>query len=153
MSGCIHDWQRQGAHCNVIFVIDDWQGPTDAIVQCGGCDACALLRMLFWQGRNLSTRIFAAAGLDSDSVAIFLRNMRSAYCDLSRHSAETGALIATAGPVDCGLVARVPDMEVLAPLTAADLGKFTLSSWRDQAPDEADPFWLALLSRHGIPVG
>lgn len=150
MTDCVHDWRTPGKSLDAVFVIDDWQGPTDLVVQCRECRAYALLRLLHWSGRNLTTRIFAVAGLDTQAMGIFLRNMRSDYCDLSRHGAETAMLMATASPLSCGVILRVPELIVLASLDVMELGEPSLRSWRDQAPDEKNAAWLAVLQHHGI---
>lgn len=130
-----------------MFVIDDWQGPTDAVARCVHCGTYTLLRMLHWGGRNLSRRIFATAPLPAAAVEVFLRNMKSAYCDLSRHQAETDALAATAEPVDGGVIVTVPEMAVIARLPRDELGETRIRSWREETPDERDPFWNAIIER------
>lgn len=150
---CRHDWQRADTKLDVQFVLDQWQGPTDAVVRCGVCGEVALLRLLHWSGRNLCTRIYALASIDSAAFAVFVRNMRSASCDLSRHGAEVQALMATAAPVSEGLIVLVPEMQVLATLDLGEIGKIAIKSWRDIAPVENDPRWLAILSRHHLNDG
>lgn len=150
MKKCTHDWSIPGSELKPVFVIDDWQGPTDAIVRCQACGAYVLIRLLHWSGRNLATRIYALASLDDDAVHIFLRNMKSAYCDLSRHGAETDMLIATATGIDGGVILQVPELRVRSRLEAAELGDRKIVSWRSEAPDETDSHWLAILSNHGI---
>ena len=153
MTDCTHDWLQTGSSLAAAFVIDEWQGPTDFVVRCTGCGTYALLRLLHWSGRNLATRIFSVAYLDSQAMEIFLRNMRSDYCDLSRHSAETAMLVATASPLSCGVILRVPELEILASLDLAELGNQPARSWRDQAPAENDPRWLEVLQQHSLHTG
>lgn len=150
MTDCRHTWLRQGELLEPAFIIDDWQGPTDAVVRCRDCGHFMLLRLLHWRGRNLATRIFALADLDDQAVTVFLRNMKSAFCDLSRHGAEADMLIATASAITGGVILEAPQLHVLAPLGTAELGNPKLESWRKQAPDPDDPKWLAVLSAHGL---
>jgi len=146
MTSCNHDWERQGAPLTVAFTIDSWQGVTDAIVRCTGCGAWALLRLLHWSGRNLSTRIFAVSALDNQAVTVFLRNMKSDYCDLERHRAEVEALTSTAGPVSRVVVTRMPEMHVTASLEPSGIGAFSIASWRSRPPREDDPLWQGVLA-------
>lgn len=146
MTTCSHDWDAAGRQLTVVFTIDGWQGATDAIVRCAGCGTPALLRLLHWSGRNLGTRVFAVSGLDSREVDVFLRNMKSDYCDLERHRAEVDALMATTGPVSRVIIARVPEMRTLASIDPSTLGTLSIASWRNRPPREQDPFWQAVLA-------
>jgi len=146
MTSCSHDWERQDRPLAVAFTIDSWQGATDAIVRCAGCGAYALLRLLHWSGRNLSTRIFAVSGLNNPAVTVFLRNMKSDYCDLERHRAEVEALTSTAGPVSRVVVTRMPEMHVTASLEPSGIGAFSIASWRSRPPREDDPLWQGVLA-------
>lgn len=152
MNDCRHDWLRQEANLTPVFIIDEWQGPTDAIIQCAACGRFALLRLMHWSGRNLLTRIYGLADLDNNAVSIFLRNMKSAYCDLSRHGAETDMLVATASPITGGVIVKAPEMRVLSHLDASELGQRRMDSWRHRSPDPADPAWLAVLEEHHIDI-
>jgi len=74
--------------------------------------------------------------------------MKSNYCDLTRHAAEIAALEASADRTSGGLIANGPDMTVLSTLEVGELGGPKIRSWRESSPDEGDPFWLAIVSRH-----
>jgi len=143
-----HDWSVPGTALELTFTIDFWQGPTDAIVQCGQCGDFALLRLLHWSDRNLSKRIFVVAALPEAAVGIFLRNMRSDYCDLSRHKAEVDSLLATAESPSGVIEADVPGLEVIACHGTEVMQGRPVKSWRDVAPDESDPHWLELIDSH-----
>lgn len=150
MNGCVHDWQRVGTRLQVVYSIDDWQGVTEAVVCCSACQAHALIRMLHWRGRNLATRVFSLAPLPAQVVSVYLRNMKSAYCDLTRHAAESTALFAAAGDLTGGVIVEVPDMLIIGVLGPEELGGRRPRSWRDQPPDEKDPFWASVLAQHGV---
>lgn len=139
-----HDWCAPGNALDLTFTIDFWQGPTDALVRCSRCGAFALLRLLHWSGPNLRTRVYALSELPARAVTVFLRNMRSDYCDLGRHQAEVDALIATAGPVSDVLVVDAASLRTLAHHDA-DVMRDRVVSWRRSTPDETDPHWLELV--------
>lgn len=147
-----HTWCLPGNSLDIVFTIDDWQGPTDALVRCTACDGCegcetiALLRLLHWSGPRLTKRIFAVSPLPDSAVSVFLRNMRSDYCDLHRHQAEVDALIATAEATSDVIVVDVAELRVLARHDPEVMRGRPLS-WRQSAPDESDPYWLDLLAR------
>lgn len=143
---CGHDWRDEPV--DIVLTIDACHGPTDALVKCPRCGQYYLLRLLHWQGPRLALRIFALATLPADSVTVFLRNMRSDYCDLSRHQAEVDALMAIAEPVSRISVIDMDQMRVVTDLPRAEAGKLDIKSWRRQAPREDDPRWRALLSQN-----
>ena len=86
---------------------------TDCMVQCD-CGQYALLSMLDWSGPRLERRIYAVSALPDEPAAVFLRNMRSDYCDLTRKAHEVAALYASADAVSAVLAAEVPQLTVLA---------------------------------------
>jgi len=96
---CHHDWLVSGEPLNPCFTIDFWQGLTSGLVKCEACQQYNLLHLQAWQGRNLRDRIYSCAPLLNSSAAVFLRNMNSDYCDLTRKQQEVDALIVSAGPV------------------------------------------------------
>jgi hypothetical protein len=78
----------------------DWQdGPVLALVRCRSCAGLGWLQ-LHERDRGRRVRAFALAGIAAPDVAVFLRNRRSASCDVTRARAELEALAACAGPFE-----------------------------------------------------
>lgn len=93
-------------------MLDDWLGPTLAIIQCHGCHQYALIHLLAWSGKNLSKRIFAVRELPAAIVATYLRNISRDYCDLTRKVSETDALLQAAAKPDHLILVETPSFRV-----------------------------------------
>ncbi len=115
--GHVHTWDEVGAHLAVAFTIDAYGGVTDAVIECD-CGRHALLNLLDWLGPNLDKRVYAVSESSTEATAVFLRNMRSDYCDLTRKAAEVNALAAAASPVTRVLGLRLPALQVIATMQA-----------------------------------
>jgi hypothetical protein len=127
---CSHCWCDQGK-LNITFTIDDWQGPTDALVRCTLCGTTAFLNVIDWAGKNLSSRVFSLSLLPNSAVQVFMRNMRSDYCDLERHRAEVEALITTRRAAESIVLTRDLQVVSIQPVTSR---KPKLAAWRDDLP-------------------
>ena len=92
MVDCQHSWQTVGATSAVAHTFEDWQGLVSGLVQCGFCGAPAILTLLAWRGAGLKQRIYSIAELPVAATEVFMRNMQSAYCDLTRQQHEVEAL-------------------------------------------------------------
>jgi hypothetical protein len=130
---CTHSWSEPGPQ-RVAFTIDAWQGLTDGLIQCATCGQYAVVNLLDWGGRNLCFRIFSVALAGSSTASVFLRNMNSDYCDLSRHQAEANALLA-ATERPCRLIlAGVPGLNVITSRPVVER-KPEPTFWRESIPN------------------
>ncbi|XOV88445.1 MAG: hypothetical protein ACFHX7_00860 [Pseudomonadota bacterium] len=131
MTNCVHDWGRPGCQLHLAVVADEWQGATTAIARCSGCGASSLLQLLAWQGKNLANRVYLLSPIPARVTDVFLRNIRSSYCDLSRHGHEFAALVA-ATERPAGLIAtRLPDLLVLAMRAIPEGTRYPVPDWRE----------------------
>lgn len=109
-----------GEHLDFQAVIDHWQGVTAGLFLRSDSGELALAWLIAWDGPRLSERVYAVADVPSENARVYLRNMRSDYCDLGRHQAETDALIASAS--------------IAAEWIATSDGRVTLTGRRDRLP-------------------
>ena len=137
----LHDWLVTGAVLDVAFELDAHNGVTDAILRCRGCGQYGLLGLLDWASPKLTCRVYAVAELSAEPVAVFLRNMRSEFCDLTRKSAEHAALCATAEPANVVIAAEVPALAVLASQQA----RVRRPAWREDLLRPGESGWLQRL--------
>jgi hypothetical protein len=93
LKDCQHSWSVPGNRLKIVETLNDWLGPTLAILACEQCSLPALLYLVAWQGNQMSDRIYAASPLDEAVVQTYLKNISRDYCDLERKQAETEALI------------------------------------------------------------
>ena len=91
-------------------VIEDWLGPTIALIRCDQCNAPALIHLLAWTGQQLASRIFGVREIQGDIVNTYLANISRDYCDLTRKQSETEALFQSAGVVDYLVLTKTPEM-------------------------------------------
>lgn len=93
MSDCKHSWMCHGRIITLDTILDDWLGPTLALLHCDECDHPALLHLVSWRGNALTERIYAIRLVDSMTRNTYLTNINRDYCDLTRKASETEALI------------------------------------------------------------
>ena len=108
-----HAWNCVGETLPLVFVIDAHDGVTDAIAECS-CGQHALLNLLDWAGKHLQERVYTVSELATEPARVFLRNIRSDYCDLTRKAAEVEALGVAASAVSAVLGLSLPDLRVVA---------------------------------------
>lgn len=133
-----HDWQLRGQPLNLTTLLDDWLGPTLALIVCSECSQPALLHIVGWQGKQLAERLFAVRTLSTDAHRIYLHNINRDYCDLTRRTSETQALFQAAD-------ANAVLVRVLLPsLNVIDTGSQTVNppilDWQS-LPEEAFSHW------------
>ena len=92
-SSHIHSWQRINHQLDFDIVLNDWLGPTQALICCDDCDDFALIHLIGWDGDRMEKRIFAVRDLPGAVVETFRSNISRDYCDLTRKQSETQALI------------------------------------------------------------
>ncbi len=93
MADCAHSWTCAGSRLELDTILDDWLGPTLALVSCADCKTPALLHLVAWRGTHLSQRIFAVRTVEPATRDTYLANINRDYCDLARKTSETEALI------------------------------------------------------------
>ena len=121
------------------MVIDDWLGPTLAIIRCRGCNQYALIHLLAWSGKNLSKRIFAVRELSEATVATYLANISRDYCDLTRKESETQALLQAALEPGCLILVDVSTLQIIGAQTTTNIErKPRYSDWQEIKADHWD---------------
>lgn len=110
---CRHDWRRSGASLAFKVVLDHWLGPTAGLCRCSQCGDYAVAYLTRWSGKNLERRTFAIREVAADAADTWLHNVSREYCDLTRKSAETDALIASSSSEAWLVSVSMPDLEVL----------------------------------------
>lgn len=146
MNACSHDWLQAGVRPTLTLTIDAWQGSTDAVLTCQQCGGHAIMRLVHWHGRNLDHRVFAIYDLPAHAAAVFLKDMGTGYCDLSRHQAELNALLGAAGPARALITMSMAQGSIGRVFDSSALAGRKVRSWRDDPPVENDPHWLALFN-------
>ena len=128
-----------GHTSSIAFTFDYWQGLVAGLLCCDTCGHYGLARLLDWRGGQLEQRIFSIANLKREPTSVFLRNMNSDYCDLSRKTAEWNALIATSPARLLGLF-QLPEMRCLASRNLIESPGYP--DWRQLAVDAPNsPWW------------
>lgn len=112
MDDCNHSWMKKGSILSLVETLDDWLGPTLAIVRCEYCRQPALINLVAWQGAQLRTRIYGVRLLTPEVTDTYLANISRDYCDLTRKTSETEALIQTADKKANLLLTSVPELAV-----------------------------------------
>ena len=74
-------------------MLNDWLGPTQALIRCDDCKDFALIHLIGWDGDRMQKRIFAVRDLPREATDTFKSNISRDYCDLTRKQSETQALI------------------------------------------------------------
>ncbi len=123
------------------------------MLRCQECSEFSVIRLLDWGHRNLQTRIFSLASLPVDSARVFLRNMSSDYCDLSRKQQETEALYHSLNPVSHIVAIGLPDLVILdlvqtastgSPVTKSATTPIRYPDWRTLTPQPETSPWFQL---------
>ena len=136
-----HDWCSLGTVLTPLMVLDDWLGPTAAIIECKGCEQTAFCFLVAWHGRQLCERLYAIRELSKPVVETYLRNVSRDYCDLTRKQSETTALLNAAAPYTLLVLTRLPDMTVCRSTPSSDRHAFL--AWQ-QIPEATDKDWQVL---------
>ena len=143
MADCKHSWMREGKKLTLGTILDEWLGPTLALVHCEKCSSPALLHLVTWRGPGLSERIYAIRHIDSSTKNTYLANINRDYCDLSRKASETEALIGA-----CSQSARlvlVTSPEMLVEGFSMGLFNPSVMSWQGVKTETYDE-WIRFLS-------
>lgn len=125
----------------------DWSdGPVTAIARCPACPRLGLLEMLDWS-RSHRVRIYALAGLEPESLAVYQRNAARGSCDPSRLEQETAALLAAAGRVERLIALDVDGNAVLRAVPPPAGFRLPQAPWQERLLPEDDE---SLFSQLGI---
>lgn len=143
MTECPHDWQTPGERLSIIETMEDWLGPTLAIVRCVHCGNHALLHLVAWQGQGLKQRIYAVRPIAAEVTATYLENMARDYCDLNRKQHETDALFQLSDDDALLIEARLPELAVIQVSPTSHNPK--ARPWQDIGAEEF-PGWHARLT-------
>ena len=114
MTDCEHSWAFPGRKLSLDTVLDDWLGPTLALIHCEDCGQPALLHLVTWRGSTLAERIYAIRLVDSLTRDTYLANINRDYCDLTRKTSETEALIGACSQDARLVLVAMPELMVAA---------------------------------------
>tara|TARA_R110002072_G_scaffold64_15_gene530 strand:- start:17712 stop:18266 length:555 start_codon:yes stop_codon:yes gene_type:complete len=177
LSSCQHSWANSGRNSNqkssgqagsyqegsgqegsgqdkpassVVYEFEHWQGVVDGIIGCSACGQTALIRLLDWRGEQLQQRIYSIGLIPTEVSDVFLRNMRSHYCDLQRKHDERQALYSAVPATQIGLFS-LPDMQCEKNHSVASPIQYP--KWQQLAPDHPDsPWWPFFLDNCNEPA-
>lgn len=99
MSNHQHSWATSGTTIKPVVAMDDWMGPVMGLLRCAECGLYGLIYLVAWEAPELRNRIFALRMVPRQAATIYLRNISSDYCDLTRKQSETDALLSSADNV------------------------------------------------------
>jgi len=142
MDDCKHSWMYHGRKLALDTILDDWLGPTLALVHCEECGNPALLHLVSWRGNGLAERIYAIRLVDPRTRNTYLANINRDYCDLTRKASETEALISA-----CSQNARlvlVSGPEMIVEAFSRDLFNPPVMDWQD-VKTETYEGWMKFL--------
>jgi hypothetical protein len=114
MADCEHSWMCHGRKLALDTILDDWLGPTLALIHCEDCGQPALLHLVTWRGSALAERIYAIRLVDALTRDTYLANINRDYCDLTRKASETEALISACSQNARLVLVTAPEMIVEA---------------------------------------
>jgi hypothetical protein len=89
----LYSWSTPGETLQIAHGFEDWQGLVSGLVLCCHTGRAAILQLLAWKGANLEQRIYSIGLLPTRATDIFIRNVQSAYYDVTRFSREVDALM------------------------------------------------------------
>ncbi|MFN3236894.1 MAG: hypothetical protein ACE37D_07530 [Pseudomonadales bacterium] len=141
MANCQHSFVTQGATTAVAHMFADWQGLVSGLTQCQHCGAPAILQLLAWRGPRLAERVYSIALLPEAATEVFLRNMQSAYCDLTRQAHEVDALMNLGEIHHIGMF-NLPELLCQGSLPYEQA--IHHQNWQDIDPE--DPTWWSLFA-------
>jgi hypothetical protein len=139
-----HDWDIKSTHLGLTYTLDEWQGVLNGMLHCQGCNSYSIIRLLDWAGKNLQTRVFSLADLPADSAKVFLRNMNSDYCDVTRKQDEANALYFCLGPVTHIVAIEVPGLKLLDSIRNKNTTTICYPDWQTLSPKPESSAWFQL---------
>jgi hypothetical protein len=142
MTNCEHNWACHGRKLTLDTVLDDWLGPTLALIHCEDCGQPALLHLVTWRGSTLAERIYGIRLVDSQTRNTYLANINRDYCDLTRKASETEALIGACSQ-DARLV-LVTTTELIVEALSRDSFNPPVIPWQEVKTETYDD-WMKLL--------
>ena len=142
MADCEHSWMCHGEILALDTILDNWLGPTLALLHCAACGNPALLHLVSWRGNGLAERIYAIRLVDPMARNTYLTNINRDYCDLTRKASETEALISA-----CSQSARlvlITGPEMIVEAFSRNLFNPPVMDWQD-VKTETYESWLEFL--------
>jgi hypothetical protein len=133
-------------------ILDWYDGPISAVARCADCGGLALVEMLDWS-HDQGVRIYAAAGLGPEPLAVYRRNAGKATCDAGRLQRETDALIACAGPVERLLALAMDGYAVTGTASAPDGLALPSAPLAERLPPLEDASWFSRLGLQKAAAG
>lgn len=144
MTDCQHSWMQRGRKLALDTILDDWLGPTLALVKCEECAAPALLHLVSWRGNGLAERIYAIRLVAPKTRNTYLANINRDYCDLTRKTSETEAFIGA-----CSQSARlvlVTSLDMIVEASSTALLNPPVMDWQEVKTETYDD-WMKFLIR------
>ena len=132
-----HSWERVGGTLVTETVMDDWLGPTLALLR-WDCGQYAIAHLVAWTGKGLSARIFAVRQLDTTTAETWRRNVARDYCDLTRKQSETETLLQASEDSATLILTGAPELDVLA--VSATTANPPFIPWQEVLEDDF-PGW------------
>ena len=129
-----HSWQKVGETMTTELTLEDWLGPTLALIECAYCEQTAVLFLLGWQGPQLKDRIYGVRNLPIDATQVYRHNISREYCDLTRKNAETDTLINLASEQTTLIQTNVSDLVVQQSSSVTMTP--VIQHWQNIAPDD-----------------
>ncbi len=137
---CTHCWHQASSEhpsgLRILYLLDNWQGPTAAIIECLHCALPGIIWMQAWSGKQKSLRVFSLAKLKKSTVNVFLDNQKRSFCDLSRPSMELEALLAAAEPCYALFTLDLNTGQLGDHLDCDDVSKIRYQSWQEGLPHQ-----------------
>jgi hypothetical protein len=115
----------------LVEVLDDQSGVTDAIVECRTCGQNVLLEMLEWNGKHYEERVYRTSLVPADAVAQFRKNRARGSCDVKRAGAEAHAFTHLAELTPWLVALDLGKREVIGATRLPDGTDVPIASWRE----------------------
>lgn len=125
-------------------ILDDWLGPTLALVKCEDCATPALLHLVSWRGSGLAERIYAIRLVAPKTRSTYLANINRDYCDLTRKALETEAFIGACSPR--ARLVMVTGLEMIVEAFSTELFNPPVMDWQEVQTETYDD-WMKFLIR------
>jgi hypothetical protein len=111
----------------LVLVLDDAAGPTDAVVRCRHCGAHWLLEMLDWLERE---RLMRMTPLNAKHTQTLIANLERGSCDIRRAGVEAASVFNGMARLQCLIAIDARDFSVTRLLRVPKELTLPAASWR-----------------------
>jgi len=120
---------KPGSHpYEVLLVLDDHLGPTEALVRCRACAQSYLIELLDWLG---SERLFRVAEPDAAATRTLLRDLERGSCDLARAGEEVRHFSLISERLPVLLLLDTDENVIRRRIDVVDADAIPAASWRE----------------------